>query len=95
MSSLTIIAFSVLFIWTLGGACVYFALQAARWRSNYYELVNKPFSFWETRERNRRMFEALAPKLKLDAFSKVPIYDDDKVVRFRRPSGWPPPPPAA
>jgi hypothetical protein len=68
--------------------CLILVNRVLGWRQRYAELVAKPFAFWEARERNRRMMEALSGRVRLDGMSRVPEMppsDPDKVVQFRRP----------
>jgi hypothetical protein len=63
--------------------------RAMFWRERYAELVAKPFSFWEAREHNRRMFDALG-NIQLSAIAQPRELPepDGKVLKFRRPPSF-------
>jgi hypothetical protein len=69
--------------------------RSLMWRSRYYELMNKPFSFWDERERNRRMWlqarEAVKGLEALDRVAPLPT-GNHEVVKFRRPAPFEPKP---
>lgn len=72
------------------GLVVWLGMEAQRQKGIVRDLLAKPFSFWEQRERNRTLLKAVARSNRrfLDVFGPTkPIepLEDGKVVKFRRP----------